>query len=409
MAYEGLLRRERQLLHERVAKAIEAQLGTREGEFVETLAYHYGRSGDVDTAVGYMRRAARKALDRYAIVEAHAHWRSAYELLTGEDAKTLEPATRDRLLMDVLLEWAQGRYYTGEFGELHRLQQLHADLPARVGDDGLTARWLAWSGHATWLHLNDHQGSRQLLEQALDLGRRANDPTAQAYALAWLTWTMHSFGQCALATTYWPLIEALLPDIPDPFDRRYVQLKGRGGLAYALAARGERVAARAIAEELLEDGRRTGNRRATAMGQFPLIVLDATSGDPESGLRRAIVAAECGADPMYRVSADNWRAGMAATANGPAEALVIIEAGATDVRKLRIDHGVRRVPSVGRVPVRQARSPRSPARRCPRPLGPSRRTVGRRAGRTARARCRSAARHALNAVLLRRSGPPSMR
>ncbi len=250
---------------------------------------------------------------------------------------------------------------------------------------------------------------RGALEQALDLGRRANDPTAQAYALAWLTWTMHSFGQCALATTYWPLIEALLPDIPDPFDRRYVQLKGRGGLAYALAARGERVAARAIAEELLEDGRRTGNRRATAMGQFPLIVLDATSGDPESGLRRAIVAAECGADPMYRLSADVWRAGMAATANGPAEALVIIEAGATDVRKLRIDHGVRRVPSVGRVPVRQARSPRSPARRCPRPLGPSRRTVGRRAGCTARARCRSAARHALNAVLLRRSGPPSMR
>ena len=44
VAYEGLLRRERQDLHERVAKAIEAMLGDRTGEFVETLAYHYQRS-----------------------------------------------------------------------------------------------------------------------------------------------------------------------------------------------------------------------------------------------------------------------------------------------------------------------------------------------------------------------------
>ena len=88
VAYDGLLRRDRQLLHERVARGVEAQLGDRTEEFVETLAYHYQRSGHVVEAVDYLRRSGRKALDRYALAEAHRQYRAAYDLLTADDDDT---------------------------------------------------------------------------------------------------------------------------------------------------------------------------------------------------------------------------------------------------------------------------------------------------------------------------------
>ena len=89
VVYDGLLRRDRQALHERVARGIEAHLGGRANEFVETLAYHYQRSGHTVEAVDYLRRSGRKALDRYAIAEAHRQYRAAYDLLTSDDQDTV--------------------------------------------------------------------------------------------------------------------------------------------------------------------------------------------------------------------------------------------------------------------------------------------------------------------------------
>ena len=147
VAYDGLLRRERQLLHERVARGIEAQLGGRANEFVETLAYHYQRSGHVVEAVDFLRRSGRKALDRYALAEAHRQYRAAYDLLTSEDEDTLavDRLTRDRLLIETIIEWAQCHYYTCAIGAARDLQERHRDLPAAVGDDVLTARWIRGS------------------------------------------------------------------------------------------------------------------------------------------------------------------------------------------------------------------------------------------------------------------------
>ena len=215
VAYDGLLRRERQTLHERVARAIESSFADRAGELAETLAYHWERSGHVVPAVTYLQRSGRKALDRYALAEADLHYRSAYALLSAEPGSGTvsdAPEVLDRLLLELILDWGQVHYYQGRFGDLHRLHTHHAGLPERVGDDALHARWLAWSGLFQGV-LGDCQAI-DLLESARRLGERCGDVTAVAYALAWLPWALFPNGRSSDSAALWSELEALLPAIP---------------------------------------------------------------------------------------------------------------------------------------------------------------------------------------------------
>jgi tetratricopeptide (TPR) repeat protein len=335
VAYDGLLRRDRQLLHERVARGVEAQLGDRTGEFVETLAYHYQRSGHVVEAVDYLRRSGRKALDRYALAEAHRQYRAAYDLLTADDDDTsaVDRVTRDRLLIETILEWAQCHYYTCDLAGLRDLQERHRDLPAAVGNDVLTARWTAWVGMVTWQEGRISDADR-LLTEALDLGRRCDDATAQAYALTWLTWVATAAGDTARAVEIWPALARLVPEVADPHDRQYVQIKGLCGVGQASARRGDTTSATAYADELLDIGRRTGNRRAAAMGHMVLVVVGNVRGDEYSAKAATRAAIDCDADPMYMVFAEAWAAGLAIGSSSPEEARRCFEQVDARVRSL---------------------------------------------------------------------------
>ena len=300
------------------ARGIEAQLGDRAGEFVETLAYHYQRSGHVVEAVGYLRRSGRKALDRYTLAEAHRQYRAAYDLLTADDDDTnaVDAATRDRLLIETIIEWAQCHYYTCDMVGLRDLQERHRDLPAAVGDDVLTARWTAWVGMVTWQEGRISDADR-LLTEALELGRHCDDATAQAYALAWLTWVATQAGDTARAVEIWPVLSPLVLEVADPHDRQYVQIKGLCGVGQASARRGDTKSATAYASELLEIGRRTGNRRASAMGHMVLVVVGFVRGDEYAAKAATRAAIDCDADPMYMVFAEAWAAGLAMGSSSP--------------------------------------------------------------------------------------------
>jgi class 3 adenylate cyclase len=336
VAYEGLLRKERQALHERVGAAIEAHLGDRSGEFAETLAYHYERSGNVPKAVDHLMRAGRRALDRYALAEAAAHYRAAYAVLTGPDAAGVDPASRDRMLLEVILEWAHLLYYTGELNELHKLQEAHAELPGRVGDDRLRARWLGWSGHSIWMHLADHPRSIALLDEAYELGRRCGDATSQAYALTWLMWSLVPGGYTDRAIATWPLLEPLLVAVEDPHDRRYLTIKGICGRAVASAAHGDWASARRDCRELAEIGARTGNRRAVAMSHLPLSGIAISLNDHDRAVAEANAVIDTGVDPIYEFSGKMWRAAAETFLGDPHEAKRLIDRFRPEVERVEV-------------------------------------------------------------------------
>jgi class 3 adenylate cyclase/predicted ATPase len=101
-AYQSLLKSTRQQYHQRIAQVLEAQfLETTEGQ-PELLAHHYTEAGLPEQAVPYWHRAAQRAAERSAHVEALAHLRQGLELL-----KTL-PETPQRLQREVDLLIAMG-------------------------------------------------------------------------------------------------------------------------------------------------------------------------------------------------------------------------------------------------------------------------------------------------------------
>jgi len=103
VVYNGLLKKERQEIHERIGLVMEELFDDRLSEFYETLAFHFRRGHSTAKAVDYLIRSGEKSLKRYAVEESHEYFKEAYQLLTEEPAKTKE---EPELLVDLLNKWA---------------------------------------------------------------------------------------------------------------------------------------------------------------------------------------------------------------------------------------------------------------------------------------------------------------
>jgi predicted ATPase/class 3 adenylate cyclase len=78
-AYDSLLRARRQVLHERIGKALEERFPSVAAEEPELLAYHFAAAGLADTAARYHELAGDRAVARSAYNEAVAHFLAALE------------------------------------------------------------------------------------------------------------------------------------------------------------------------------------------------------------------------------------------------------------------------------------------------------------------------------------------
>ena len=106
--YDALLRTRREVLHERVARAIETLHADRLEEVSELLAYHYSRSPDADKAVTYLDLANQKATRMNAMVEAKTYFLESMRLLdslpsTASTGRRRIALLANQLLMSLLL------------------------------------------------------------------------------------------------------------------------------------------------------------------------------------------------------------------------------------------------------------------------------------------------------------------
>jgi class 3 adenylate cyclase/predicted ATPase/ABC-type transport system involved in cytochrome c biogenesis ATPase subunit len=96
-AYENLLKSRRQVLHQRIAQALEREFPETAKTEPELLALHYAAAGLADPAISYWQTAAERALQRSANVEAANHFRQALALL----ATLPESGQRDERELDL--------------------------------------------------------------------------------------------------------------------------------------------------------------------------------------------------------------------------------------------------------------------------------------------------------------------
>ncbi len=311
VAYEGLVTRDRQRLHGQVARSLEAHFGERSNEIVETLAFHYERSGDVEPAIRYLRLAGRRALAQHALDEAHSYYRSAYELLTADDVDGVDKVRVDRLLLETLLDWCHAFYYRGNIDDLAALQERHESLAEAVGDPSLLARWKGWIGLALWLDKGAIVEAIAVLDESVDEAIVCGDVTARGYAMAWLSWLTHQSGDLQRSAALWPEVRTFVDQIPDPYDCRYVTFKTMGGASTGAAMNLDISTATTWADELLDIGTSTGNRRATALGHLTHVVANLGLGNIDETILAADRAIAAGTDPVYASGAEVWAIGIA--------------------------------------------------------------------------------------------------
>jgi tetratricopeptide (TPR) repeat protein len=192
-AYSTLLRRERQLLHARIAKVMTERFSDTSETPPEILAHHYTEAGLVESAVMHWRQAGERARRRWANVEAVKHFTRAIELLPA----LREGAERNRLEfgLNAALGDAMGEikgYNAPEVQEVFSRAQT-------VLDDGAALReqMFALIGRFNMASVSaDHDTARGIAEQCLELASRHPQSKALAQAhriMGHMDWTQGQF------------------------------------------------------------------------------------------------------------------------------------------------------------------------------------------------------------------------
>jgi class 3 adenylate cyclase len=282
VAYEGLLKNERQVLHARVAEAIEDLLQHRLVEFAETLAFHFTRGDVPEKAAHYLIEAGRKAFDRYALEDADRSYREAYALL----ADTTPTPARDRLLAKALIGWADCRYYDVNTIETGALLDRHLASVEGLCDPALLALYRARMAPPRILAL-DLDGAGAEASEAARLGRENHGAEAEAIGLSWLTFTSLCRGRMAEAKEHGEAAVTSCASLPVY-------------LALTCLTAGDFERGDSLQAELLAMAERFGQLRAAPAAYMGAVHRNLLLLDTEAVQREARAGLALVKDPLYR-------------------------------------------------------------------------------------------------------------
>jgi DNA-binding SARP family transcriptional activator len=176
-AYSEIGPARRQLIHRRIAQAMEQLAGDRVDEASASIAMHLERAGQAAQAVPYLERAAAEAARVSANEEAIRLLNHALALLAGL------PESRDRDMRELTLREQlsialnSGRGYAAADVE-DNLDRVFA-LSTAGGSGDVPVRWL-WAAFTLRFMLGDLQATRAVSEQAL--ARSRTDPSCRCEA-----------------------------------------------------------------------------------------------------------------------------------------------------------------------------------------------------------------------------------
>ena len=198
VVYNGLLKKKRQEVHERIARVMEQLFYDRLPEFYETLAFHYKQGQSLQKAVEYLVKSGEKSLGRYSVEESHQYFKEAYSLLSNKSEKTKD---EKRLIIKILLKWAFVFNHRGDNRRLADLFHANKDLAESLGDEEMLGMFYACLGFAfrAGERLED---AYRLLSKALKIGEKIENSKVIGYACAWLSWTCGDLGLLDEALIY---------------------------------------------------------------------------------------------------------------------------------------------------------------------------------------------------------------
>jgi len=303
VVYNGLLKKERHAIHERIGEVMEQLFADRLPEFYDALAYHFKKGLSQDKAAEYLIKAGEKSYKTLSNLEAKQYFHEAYDLLS---VKTEKSAKDKALMMALLFKWALLLYDFGDINKLLELFSSHEEMAESMDDKPTLGMFKAWLGFAFWMNGKPIKGVKHL-EQALEIAEEADDPKLRAYACAWLAWCYWDIGSADKVIDFGEQGYELSRQLsPHP----YLDFKPLAAMGNHYVYEGRWKELKSIGTRLLEKWEKTSNPRCFYTGQqylgFALFLL----GETDQSIEYFQEATEASADvPLYRY----WAMSVSAT------------------------------------------------------------------------------------------------
>jgi len=292
VVYNGLLKKERQKIHENIAFVMEDVFQNRLSEFYETLAFHFSQGQSVVKAVDYLVKSGEKSLARYSVNEAHQYYRKAYDILAPKEDKTEEEKI---LLIDMLNSWAYVYYYLGENKEFIHLFDSHKDLADSLGDKARRGMFYMWYGVALFM-AGKPKDAHEYLSSALELGENSGNQKVIGYACTFLPWACAELGLLDEGIGFGERAQKIAELYPSD---QYLFFKSLGGLCYIYFIKGETKKVLEGAKRLNAYGERNANNRSMVFGHWVNGWGYQMIGDIKSAQKSYEKAVEVALDPSY--------------------------------------------------------------------------------------------------------------
>jgi class 3 adenylate cyclase/tetratricopeptide (TPR) repeat protein len=292
VVYNGLLKKERQAIHEQIALVMEQLFHDRLPEFYETLAFHFSQGQSVIKAVDYLVKSGEKSLARYAVEEAHQYFKEAFDILAS---KTDKSKAEKVALIDILNSWGYAYYYLGDFKEFFDLFNSQKDLAESLDDKARVGMFYAWFGIALWMS-GKAKDAYECLCNALQLGKNSGNQKVVGYACTWLTWACGELGLFAEGMGFGERAQKIAKSFPSD---QYLFFKSLGAVSYINFLKGDIKRVFEGAELLLKYGERTSNSRSKVFGHWVNGWAYGLTGDMNSSQKSCEKALEVALDPFY--------------------------------------------------------------------------------------------------------------
>lgn len=299
VVYNGLLKKERKILHEKIGLVMEQLFQDRLPEFYETLAYHFKNGHSMIKAVDYLMKSGEKSVKRYAIEESHKYYKEAFDILAKKTDKSNE---EERLLIDLLIKWAYVFYYQGGFNGLIKLFAAHENLAESLDDKARQGMFNAWLGFALFMN-GKEQAAYPYLQKALKLGEESQNQQVIGYACTWLTWYSSDSDLLEEALTFGERAHEISKSIESD---QYLYFKPLGGIALACYFSGYGKKAIEAGKKNLDFGQRHSNIRSISMGHFSLGLGHLATGNLSSAGECFQRAVQISKDPVYSLGAGTF-------------------------------------------------------------------------------------------------------
>jgi len=292
VVYNGLLKKERKKIHERIGLVMEQLFKDRLPEFYEALSFHFSQAKSLHKAVDYLIKSGEKSLGRYAVQESHKYYKKAYNLITDKQAKTEKER---ELLFDLLNKWSLVYYYRGDFKEHTDLLKRHeneADLMSDMEKRGMFYGWLGFILQFR-MELTD---SYRYLQKALKLGEEAESQRVIGYASTWLAYTCAVMDKYEEGYSYWEKAVSIAEIIESD---TYLYFKSMGAIGHLNSFSGDKKHSLEIGNALLQYGEEHSNIRSKVVGNICIGHSHFADGDFDKAFSCYQKAVDVAEDPFY--------------------------------------------------------------------------------------------------------------